>query len=353
MDETTSTVNPPAVDDVRVTYDHALGGGHGWWRGALAIVLLVVGFILSSLLVGTVGILIDLARGDITLEELGSGVIPLTPWIFLTNNIALALMIPLSFGLQRWLFGVRPGTLSSVVGRFRWGMLGRLAVVLVPVFALYGFGSVLLTPGLEWSVDGTALFMLVAVLLTTPLQAAGEEYGARGLLQRAGASWAASPTVALLVGTLVSGIFFCIAHGAGDPWLIGYYFLFGVAMTFAARGTGGLEAPVLIHALNNTMLFIPSILTGQLDEGIDRSEGAGGPWILLPSVIIIAAAAFTVWRARRTGAETRTPRLRVLLEQRTAQQRQEWKQWRAEQQAVEAAQQQAQTAPPADDAPRV
>jgi membrane protease YdiL (CAAX protease family) len=348
MDATTGTATPPAVDDVRVTYDHALGGGRGWWRGALAIVLLVVGYFLSALVVGGIGVFVDVLLGNVTLEELTGGAVPLTPWIFLTNNIALALMIPLSFGLQRWLFGVRPGTLSSVVGRFRWGMLGRLAVVLVPVFALYGFGTVLLTPALEWSVDGTALFMLAAVLLTTPLQAAGEEYGARGLLQRAGASWAASPTVALIVGTLVSGVLFCIAHGAGDPWLIGYYFLFGVAMTFAARGTGGLEAPVLIHALNNTMLFIPSILTGQLDEGIDRSEGAGGPWILLPSLIIIAAAAFTVWRARRTRAETRSPRLRVLLEQRTAQQWREWEQWRAQQRAVE----QAQTAPPADDAPR-
>ena len=43
------------------------------------------------------------------------------------------------------------------------------------------------------------------VVLTTPFQAAGEEYGARGLITRGAGSWFASPRAALLVGTLLSG----------------------------------------------------------------------------------------------------------------------------------------------------
>jgi catechol 2,3-dioxygenase-like lactoylglutathione lyase family enzyme len=150
------------------------------------------------------------------------------------------------------------------------------------------------------------------VVLTTPLQAAGEEFGFRGLVQRSAGSWFRNPTTAFVVSTLISGAAFGAAHFAADPWLIAYYFLFGVSASIAARLTGGLEAPILVHVVNNVLIFVPAALLGQLDAGIDRSEGAGGPFILLPIAMVLTAAALSGWWARRNGITVRAPSIPVL-----------------------------------------
>ncbi|WP_371029799.1 lysostaphin resistance A-like protein [Pseudoclavibacter sp. JSM 162008] len=311
----------------RLTYDHALspiGRGKGWWRGVLFIAFLIVGFFVTSMTIGAVGILISTLTGELSPEALGdaveSGVIPMTPAIFVTNNLALAALLPLAYLGQRMLFGVRPGTISSVTGRFRWAWFRRLALVIVPVFAVYSAALFLLEPA-ELNIDGTAMLMLVFVLLTTPFQAASEEYVARGGFQRAAGSWFAGPQLSFIVGTAVSATLFCLAHGAGDWWLIGYYFFFGVIMSVTVKYTGGLESAVLIHSANNVMLFIPAVLTGQLSEGIDRSAGAGGPIMLLPAAFLAIVAAFVIWRAKKDGIETTTAPLVTAKQRREAEAR--------------------------------
>lgn len=313
------------VDSRPLTYDHALHGRSGLhgrsdpngrpgpngrparWRGLVAIVLFVIGYLLLSAILGGIAFAIELVRGELTVDDLTSGAVPFTPVIMLVNNLSLAACLPLAMLLQRLFFGVRPGTLSSVTGRFRWRWLGRLALVIVPVWIVYVAVSLLTSPTDEVRMDPDVLALLVIVLLTTPLQAAGEEYGARGLIQRSVGSWFGSPLAAFVLGTLVSAGLFAGAHFAGDPWLIAYYFVFGVSGSLAARGTGGLEAPVLVHAVNNVLLFIPAILLGQLDQGIDRSAGAGGPFILLPMALCLAAAGFSTWWARRNRVATTVP----------------------------------------------
>ena len=56
-----------------------------------------------------------------------------------------------------------------------------------------------LDPSGEIRVDGEVVTYLAIVLLTTPLQSAGEEYGFRGLVQRSAGSWFRSTRVALVV----------------------------------------------------------------------------------------------------------------------------------------------------------
>lgn len=293
--------------DARLTYDHALRVAPAWWRGATAIVLMVVGFLLFSFVIGGIGIAVDLATGAYTLEQLARGEFTLTPWSMLANNLALAALWPLSMLLQWWLFGVRPGWMSSVEGRFRWRWVGRLALVIVPVWAVYVGLSLLLSPMEPIVLDGTVIAMVVVVLLTTPLQSAGEEFGARGLIQRSVGSWFASPWIAFVVGAIVSGAVFASAHFAGDPWLIAYYFVFGVSLSFAARGTGGLEAPVLIHATNNVLLLVPTALMSQTDAVFEREAGVAGPFMLIPMALCVAAALFSTWWAKRNRVTTTAP----------------------------------------------
>ena len=141
--------------------------------------------------IGGLGILISTLTGELSQDALGeaveSGVIPMTPAIFVTNNLALAALLPLAYLGQRMLFGVKPGTISSVTGRFRWAWFRKLALIVVPVFAVYSAALFLLEPA-ELKIDGTAALMLAFVLLTTPFQAASEEYVARGGFQRAAGS---------------------------------------------------------------------------------------------------------------------------------------------------------------------
>lgn len=299
---------PPAVPEAApLTYDHALSPIRGWWRGALAIVTFVVGFLIVSTVLGGIAMGVEVALGNMTLDQLASGVIPLTPLFMLLNNLSLAACIPLAILLQRAFFGVRPGTLSSVTGRFRWRWMGRLALVIVPVWIVYVGASLLLEPSGEVTIDGGVILMLAIVVLTTPLQSAGEEYGARGLILRSAASWFRNPWLAFAVGVVISSALFSLAHFAADWWLITYYFVFGASAAIAARGTGGLEAPVLVHATNNVLLFIPAVLYGQLSEGIDRSEGTGGPFMLIPMALCIAAALFSTWWARRNKVTVIAP----------------------------------------------
>ena len=292
---------------MNVTYDHALSRIRGAWRGIVAILLLVIGFLLLSIVIGGVGIGIEIARGAVTLEQINSGLVPFTPGVLLSTNVALALTIPLAMGLQRLFFGARPGTLASVAGRLRWKWMGRLALIIVPVWIVYIGASFLIEPVEFVAIDGTVLIMIAIVILTTPLQAAGEEFGARGLIQRSAGSWFRNPVAAFVVSTLIASSLFALAHLAGDPWLIAYYFIFGVSMSLAARGTGGLEAPILIHATNNVLLFLPAILLGQLDQGIDRSAGTGGPFMLVPMALCLAAAGISTLWARRNRVQITAP----------------------------------------------
>jgi membrane protease YdiL (CAAX protease family) len=301
-------VTPPSTTaTVTATYDHALRAAPAWWRGATAIALLIVGFFALSIVLGGIGIVVDLATGAYTLDELGRGEITLTPWSMLANNLSLAALWPIAVLLQWWLFGVRPGWMSSVEGRFRWRWVGRLALVIVPVWAVYVGVSFLFSPTDPVVLDGTVIAMVLVVILTTPLQSAGEEYGARGLIQRSVGSWFSSPLVAFVAGAIVSGAIFASAHLAGDPWLIAYYFVFGVSLSFAARGTGGLEAPVLIHATNNVLLLVPTALMSQTDSVFQREAGTAGPFMLLPMALCVAAALFSTWRAKRNHVVTSAP----------------------------------------------
>src|SRR4051794_22230782 len=101
------------MSSILYTYDRGLRGV-AWWRGALAIVLLIAGtFVVSTVL----------TIGAALLDPSPS----LGPVALLALNLGLAAQLPLAMGLQRLLFGVRPGLLSSVVGRFRWRWMLRLA----------------------------------------------------------------------------------------------------------------------------------------------------------------------------------------------------------------------------------
>lgn len=271
------------------------------WRPVLAMILGAVGFVIISAVIGAIGLAVDAAVSGISILEatqvLAEG--SMSPTVFLSNSLSLALLVPLCFLLSR-LVGQKGGWLSSVVGRVRWGWLLRCFVVsFIAVAAL-----ILVATGLEgWDQLGLSSrpgwwWLLIGVLLVTPFQAAGEEYLIRGVLNRGIASLIPGRLLGAIGGGVISSVVFMLLHGAGDIWLNITYFCMGMLFSYLTWRTGGLEAAVAMHAANNlvALAFLPF---QDIDEILNRSAGAADPSALLPLVVLSATAAVIVAMARR------------------------------------------------------
>ena len=298
-------------------YPQALRGPwHRWWRPLLGVAV-----VLGAGLVGLIALTLVLAVSAL-LQMGGASGSPsilddawlVSPWGLLSTNLVLAAGIPVA-GLavwagQRW----RPGFVSSVAGRVRWPLLlgstTRAALVLVPAL-LIGVGVDAAASG---ALGDLASFapepqwpaLALVVLLTTPLQAAGEEYFFRGWLSQAIGSWCASPRVAVVLPALVSATLFALAHGAQDPWLFADRFAFGLVASVVVWRTGGLEGAIAVHAVNNVVAFAVAIAYGDLEASLGVTSAS--PWVVLLDVAAFATAGWVVARhADRAGAQRQVP----------------------------------------------
>ena len=144
----------------------------------------------------------------------------------------------------------------------------------------------------------TLLFGLV-VLLTTPLQAAGEEYVFRGyLLQALGAvfrnRW---------VTILATALLFALAHGAQNPPLFFDRFAFGFIAAWLVIRTGGLEAAIALHVLNNFLAFSIALAFSDMTTALNPT---GGTWWSLPVTLTqsLVYLGVVLWWARKRGITT-------------------------------------------------
>lgn len=270
-------------------------------RGIAALVLLVVGLFLFGTVIGLLGTSIDEALGRDSLAGGGGG--GFTPAFQAANLVAIALLVPWSMLVQRWLYGVPGASLHSVRSLFRLDVFARALLVIGPVWVVYTVVFFVLSPGVEapWKLSDL-LWLFLVVLLLTPLQAAGEEYGLRGLAFRVAASWGRGPRVALCIGVTVSSLLFAVIHFSTDPWLNLYYLTFGATLALIAWRTGGLETGVVIHALNNTLVFLLALVAhADLTDAFDRQAGVGSIIMLVPCALLAAVTAVVWLRTRRTG----------------------------------------------------
>jgi membrane protease YdiL (CAAX protease family) len=269
-----------------------------WWKSVLSLLMFVATWLVANIVIGLAAIIYDWSTGRVDPKDTMAGRIIMTPVLFTANNLALAAAIPLA-GLTAWaVFGQRPRWISSIAGGFRWGLFWRFVAVAVPILLVSVGVETLLAgpPQLVWNAD--SWFLIIAILLTTPLQAAGEEYGTRGLLARSIGSWFSSARVGLVVATVVTSVVFMLLHGAGDPWLNGYYFTVGVACSVLVWKTGGLEAGIALHVVNNLIGEV-TIPFGGLEGMFDRQAGAAGPEILIQVFFTVALVAAQLLVARR------------------------------------------------------
>ena len=277
-------------------YVHQMRGPrHRWWRPLLAGLVGIVSLVVMALVLTSVFWAAGMMPGSV--DELATD-----PWGTLYGNLGLALLIPATM-LALWVGHRRnPGRVFSVVGRFRWGWAMWCTAVVLPIWALY--------LGISWVVfDQEALGraeqwvgLIIVTLVSTPLQAAGEEVAFRGGLVQSIGSWFRSPVVALVVTTVISTAAFALAHGSLDPWILTELGSLAVFGCYLAWRTGGLEAVIVIHVINNVLILVSGALLGGLEESYVDGASTGSPVSAVMNVVVTAATtAVLLWLARRRG----------------------------------------------------
>lgn len=221
-------------------------------------------------------------------------------------NLVLASAIPVTWLLSRSLHGLRPRWLASVTPRIRWGwFLTCLAISVLALFATL-FVAALVPQGDGTEMSGhlndftstTRDFALVLVLLT-PLQAAGEEYAFRGYLTQAFGGLFRHPVPAV-VGPAV---LFALAHGAQSAPVFVDRFAFGLVAGALVILTGGLEAGIAMHVLNNWLAFGLALAYGDMASTLNPT---GGTWWSLPTTLTqsLVYLGLVLLAARRRGLRT-------------------------------------------------
>lgn len=278
------------------------GPTYRWWRPLLSLAVMAGAFVVvivaSGILLGAYeamsGVPVTSAASE---EQLNDWAI--TPVGLATTNLLLAAAIPAS-QLAVWAaFGWRPRWVSCVVGGLRWGWLLRCALVSVVVVVGVTVALVVLSGEYAYAPEPNALAIVAVVLLTTPLQAAGEEYFFRGWLPLVIGSAVRRPLVGGVIGVLVSSTLFAFAHGEQDLWLFVDRFGFGLIAGWLVWRTGGLEAGIALHAVNNLLAFGLSILTGSMSDMLTATEGTPVSAAIDIALLGLTAVVVDRWARRR------------------------------------------------------
>lgn len=276
------------------------------WRPIVALLLFLVLVVVLSLAPFVIAEMYAAVTGvpdvDLWLDQLVEG--PVTdPVGYLYLNLSLIILIPAAM-LSIWaVHRIRPRFLSSVAGGLRWRWLLRCVLVLAPLWVVYLAISTVTDPPQSPRPAAWAVLLVIG-LLFTPWQAAAEEYAFRGWLAQNIGAYFARPMVAFLVPTVVAAAAFAAAHGSPDPWILADLALFSVVASVMTWRTGGLEAAIVMHAVNNVGIDIVTTTVGGFDDAFVGAETTGSPLSFAISALLsLIALALVLWQARRRGVD--------------------------------------------------
>ncbi|MFI6325185.1 lysostaphin resistance A-like protein [Nonomuraea sp. NPDC050556] len=267
-------------------YDHlGRNAANAWWRPILGTLIIGAGFFVIGAVVIVLGVLVGMPLGIRTTsnpEQLFSDPV----YNLVVVLLSIAAVLPLVFGTAALLQRRRPGTLSSVAGRLRWGWLLQCAGLAAVALVLGQVAQyvVLLVTGedttgfVEWG--GWAKFLpgMIVIVLLVPFQAAAEEYIFRGWFIQAFGAYIRNPLPGILLGSAA----FTSMHGY-TGWGIVDVFTFGAIMGWLAVRTGGLEAAIAMHVMNNVMAFGLIAAAGQLEKAMEQGDV---PWQSLAGTVV-------------------------------------------------------------------
>ena len=282
----------------------------GAWRQVVGILMMLAWLALFAALVVAVPFIIwYAAHGD----DVGASVTALadskhpTPTSLAYIDLVLASLIPVAILLSWWLHRIGPRWLLSVAGRLRWRLLlaclGAAVVALLATLVVGAFlpGQTDGTTG-HASITRTTVAFLLVIAVLTPLQASGEEFMFRGYLTQCLGALSRQVWVPVLLTGLVFGLF----HGLGQsPPVFLSRFAFGLVAGYLAIRTGGLEAGIAMHTLNNWLSLTIAAVFDQLGTSLNPT---GGSWWSVPVTATqsLVYLGLVVLICRRMGVATAT-----------------------------------------------
>lgn len=299
-------------------------GRPGEWRsilGMVSIVVLMMGVVPA---IAGFAMLVALLASGQSVDE-ASATLDITrnatPLGLALVNGVIALAIPVVW-LVTWLFHrLKPRWVSSVAPRIRWGYL-LVCVALSVVALLISLGVAILLPTAPGEApvgevnDFTARtrdFLLV-ILLLTPLQAAGEEYVFRGYFTQAFGSFAAGEAISKVLAVLCPALLFALAHGVQEIPVFFDRFAFGVVAGLLVLITGGLEAGIAMHVLNNFFAYGLGLAFGDMTETLNATSASSWWMILTTLTQSLVYLGLATWVARAMGLADRGPAVGSVLE---------------------------------------
>lgn len=282
-------------------------GRPGVWRPIVGVPLLVLGVFVLAPFGAFAPIIVWLVA---TGQPVGAGLTSVTdldhvaPLGLAYVNLVLASAIPIAILINLAVHRLAPGWLMSVARRIRWrfffaclaiSVVALVATVIVSSVVPQGDGVGL--SGETNSFTSTTRGFLLVIVILTPLQAAGEEFAFRGYLMQAFGGLFGNRVVAVLLSSLL----FALAHGLGqDLPIFVDRFAFGLVAGMLVISTGGLEAGIAMHVLNNFLAFGLALAFTDMSSALNPT---GGTWWSLPGTLTqsIVYLVLATWLARRMG----------------------------------------------------
>jgi membrane protease YdiL (CAAX protease family) len=291
-------------------------GVPGWWRPVAGLLVGILLMLLAQLALLVGFLFFFLADGGDVDDRLNalSDTSHVTPSLLAYLNLSLAAAIPVALFLT-WVFHrLSPGWICSVAGRLRWRWMAvtfllafaaLVATVIVGSFVPAAGDPADSSGGLNsWS--DTLRDFVVVILLLTPLQAAGEEFAFRGYLTQAfgGLFAPLGPMAARAAAVLLPAVLFALAHGAQDAPVFVDRLAFGLVSGILVIATGGLEAGIAMHVLNNFLAYGFALAFSDMTSALNPT---GGSWWTLPTTLTqsLVYLALSIWAARRMGVSHR------------------------------------------------
>jgi len=107
---------------------------------------------------------------------------------------------------------------------------------------------------------------------------------------------------------LVPAVLFALAHGAQDAPIFVDRLAFGVVAGVLVIATGGLEAGIAMHVLNNFLAYGVALAYSDMTTALNPGDGS---WWQLPVTLTQSLSYLVVvtWVARRTGLARTTSEL--------------------------------------------
>ena len=285
-----------------------------WWKPLVMILIAAAYYLTMSMIVGLVASMLIVLMNPQAITDpmvIADALISLDtqkPMSIAIGLISVIIMIP-ALWLAQLSMGMRPwGRGWSVALRIRWDLLFRSAGWAVVALAVMngigiaigfigssGTSEVPETAGVPADFNVTAaIISMVLVLILVPFQAAAEEYVFRGGFMQVLGAWIKNPIIAIVL----TSVLFAVAH-IYDIWGMLAVGLMGAAAAYLAWRTGGLEAAIALHTLNNYIAFgfMASGITGETSQTVDGA----GPSEVIGSFIGLGLFVLLIERMFRKG----------------------------------------------------